>query len=433
MIDINTMQSFSGMTLKQIMMHPVVFAAWSTTVLAMIIAFGKSLPLQVFNRIKHYLTIVLTIDESDNISGFDIFDSYNKWVINNRIEWLSRSFEVDFTKKIQSGQGFQVVWYKKALFFITMNRREPKGQNAFKTIGYYTIVTAKWNKNKLDEMIKESCSYKDKGQIQIVEYRDVYATFDYPEYIYDQKQLISKKVYQRISDTFERFNNDPGYYTSRKIPYKETIMLYGPPGTGKTSLIRHLAAKHNMNLILTETNNLNPLLVSNLSKKSKQSGIKNVILLEDISSNHSLLKKDSNSSLSDSESEYMNSNLSKFLNTLDGANPLDDVIIVMTTNHIEKLDSAIYRQGRVDHNICMEYMSFDEANDYILNWDKNDPRIEYIKNNLIIDKLSANTIMKLKSMDENNENLIDRRFMTVIEDNNNFMDLFDDIELKEEV
>lgn len=425
-MDISTLQSFSGMSIKEIMMQPIVFAMWSTAILTMVITFGKSLPLAIYNRIKRYLSIVMTIDESDNVSGYDIFDSYNKWVINNRIEWLSRSFEVDTRKKIQSGQGFQVVWYKKSLFFVTMARREPKGQNSLKTIGYYSIVTAKWNRKKLDAMIQESCALKDFGQIHIHEGWNDVCKYDYPKYIIDQQQLISTKVYDRISETFSRFNEGDEYYTKLKMPYKETIMLYGPPGTGKTSLIRHLSALHNMNLILIDSSSISPSVIAGISKKSKETGIKSVILLEDITSNTALLESENVEKDIYGENIY-SASLSKFLNTLDGANPLDNIIIVMTTNHIEKLDDAIYRGGRVDHLICMDYMNFDEANKIIFKWDDNDERVKYIKENLIVDKLSANAIMKIKNIDST----IDKKLETVIEDNNNFMNLINAVTLIE--
>lgn len=393
----------------------------------MILAFGKALPEKIYNRIKHYLSVVLTIDESDNVSGYEIFDSFNKWVVNHRIEWLSRSFEVDMSKKIQSGQGFQIVWYDKALFFVTMSRRDPKGQNSFKTIGVYTIVTAKWNKSKLDKMVQESCTYNEHGQIEIHSSSEKY---DYPKYIYDQKQLISSKVYDRMSQTFERFSKGRDYYDDLKIPYKETIMLYGPPGTGKTSLVRHLSAKWNMDLILMESSDLTPTSLARLARRSKQTGIKCVILLEDITSNSSLLKSDNNKKDSFGEIIY-NGTLSRFLNTLDGANPLDNVIIVMTTNYIEKLESAIYRDGRVDHRICMEYMNFDEANEHVLEWSKDDPRGEYIKANSYKDALSANMIMKLKNLNKDSKEN-DRRLSVIVEDNNNFMQLFNNVNITTE-
>ena len=44
-------------------------------------------------------------------------------------------------------------------------------------------------------------------------------------------------------------------------------------------------------------------------------------------------------------------NLSGFLNVLDGISALDDVVVFMTTNYIDRIDSVILRKGRTDHVI----------------------------------------------------------------------------------
>ena len=53
-------------------------------------------------------------------------------------------------------------------------------------------------------------------------------------------------------------------------------------------------------------------------------------------------------------------NLSGLLNMLDGLLELDDVIIVLTTNHPEKLDPALIRHGRITHHLEMTYITAPE-------------------------------------------------------------------------
>ena len=48
-----------------------------------------------------------------------------------------------------------------------------------------------------------------------------------------------------------------------------------------------------------------------------------------------------------------NLTLDYFLNLLDGTLTCDGSIIIMTTNHIDHIDPAIYRAGRVDSIIEM--------------------------------------------------------------------------------
>lgn len=45
---------------------------------------------------------------------------------------------------------------------------------------------------------------------------------------------------------------------------------------------------------------------------------------------------------------------SGFLNALDGVASGEERIVFMTTNHIEKLDSALIRPGRVDLNVLID-------------------------------------------------------------------------------
>ncbi len=45
--------------------------------------------------------------------------------------------------------------------------------------------------------------------------------------------------------------------------------------------------------------------------------------------------------------------LSYLLNTIDGTMAPEDVIFVMTTNHIQKLDPALIRPGRMDINVVL--------------------------------------------------------------------------------
>ena len=53
-------------------------------------------------------------------------------------------------------------------------------------------------------------------------------------------------------------------------------------------------------------------------------------------------------------------NLSGLLNMLDGLLELDNVIIVLTTNHPEKLDPALIRHGRITHHLEMTYITPEE-------------------------------------------------------------------------
>src|SRR5207237_388140 len=57
--------------------------------------------------------------------------------------------------------------------------------------------------------------------------------------------------------------------------------------------------------------------------------------------------------------------LSGVLNALQGFLELDGAIIVMTTNHLEKLDKALYREGRVNLIVHSDKMLKTDANQLV--------------------------------------------------------------------
>ena len=92
-----------------------------------------------------------------------------------------------------------------------------------------------------------------------------------------------------------------------------------------------------------------------IHEKHTNSGI---IIFEDFDAMSKVVMKrqlESSYSLCDI-TEEINENLTLdyFLNLLDGTLTCDGSIIMMTTNHIEHIDTAIYRAGRVDAVIEMK-------------------------------------------------------------------------------
>lgn len=57
-------------------------------------------------------------------------------------------------------------------------------------------------------------------------------------------------------------------------------------------------------------------------------------------------------------STYVKTQMAHILEILDGYNYLHDTITIMYTNHLDKIDSAIVRPGRVDHKIMLTYADY---------------------------------------------------------------------------
>jgi chaperone BCS1 len=137
-------------------------------------------------------------------------------------------------------------------------------------------------------------------------------------------------------------------YLSLGIPYKRSYLLYGPPGTGKTSMVHALASKYNLNVSLLNISTIqndNDLITAFASTPKRS-----ILLLEDIDLIFQKLSKGK-------EHEKNNITFSGILNALDGITYQEGLITFMTTNHYERLDKAVLRDGRMDRKILVDNLT----------------------------------------------------------------------------
>ncbi|KAL7320406.1 Complex III assembly protein translocase and chaperone [Mucor circinelloides] len=164
--------------------------------------------------------------------------------------------------------------------------------------------------------------------------------------------ILDKGIKQRIVEDVKAFIGNGKWYNERGIPYRRGYLLYGPPGSGKSSFIQALAGQLEYNICILNLSErgltddrLNHLL-SNVPERS-------IMLLEDIDA--AFTKR----TQSDNQGYQSMITFSGLLNALDGVASAEERIIFLTTNHVEKLDPALIRPGRID---MKEYLG--NATDY---------------------------------------------------------------------
>lgn len=198
---------------------------------------------------------------------------------------------------------------------------------------------------------------------------------------------------KRILATLDDFNNKSGRYALPGVPHKLNIFLHGPPGTGKSSFIKALAAATGRHLIMIDLSALKrskSLFHALLTERSeiKYDGgygiryrYKDVIyVIEEIDAaniTHSrqpaLQEAEPVESTTDDDKKPVKRqapqdpmDIADILTVLQGVIDTPDRIVVVTTNHPEKLDPAIKRPGRVDEDLELEYMKADCAEEMLL-------------------------------------------------------------------
>lgn len=176
---------------------------------------------------------------------------------------------------------------------------------------------------------------------------------------------------ERITDDLDLFWRSEDRYREAGIPYRRGWLLYGTPGTGKTSVVSAIAGQFKRDIYIlslsgsgmTDANLLG--LVGEVEKGS-------IILLEDIDAAFEQREGQQEKGVT----------FSGLLNVLDGITSPEGSVVFMTTNHIDKLDPALIRPGRIDRRLEFRGADLDQIERLHRRLAKRPPSAEFIKSYL---------------------------------------------------
>lgn len=235
----------------------------------------------------------------------------------------------------------------------------------------YETTRANYRKNKkfvytLTKIDKNQCSWSEHEFISNKTFSNLF---------FENKQEIINKI--------DFFKNNKQFYIDNGISYTLGIALSGPPGTGKTSIIKCISNYLKRHLVVIQLNKIKTYedlckvfyesTYSNENQPNSISFENKIILLEDIDCMGDIVKKrksdSEESEFTDEEEIHTQSTkkikqvlrynkntedkltLSDLLNIIDGVIETPNRIIIMTSNHYDKLDPALIRPGRIDYSL----------------------------------------------------------------------------------
>jgi hypothetical protein len=265
-------------------------------------------------------------------------------------------------------------------------------------------------KKKTHSLYEFMRSYNDEDR------RDKQTT-EYREFPFKSNKFLDKNVFFEGKQDFIQFidrfceghaktsisndNNDNCIYEISGVTKKACVLLYGPPGCGKSCVIKGILNRTKRDGIIVPWSRLKTCgefcsLFRSQKINDTHFELKNhVFIFEDFDANKSDIlkqrKKDASEIVNllnekkgndnDNKEEKKDTNetltlmsllstvskktdddeltLECVLNTLDGIAELQDAIIIFTTNHLEQIDPAFYRSGRVDYLLEMKLASVD--------------------------------------------------------------------------
>ncbi|RCV40396.1 hypothetical protein SETIT_9G050000v2 [Setaria italica] len=204
-----------------------------------------------------------------------------------------------------------------------------------------------------------------------------HVVFEHPKTFATLAMDPAKK--KEITDDLDMFKNGKDYYARVGKAWKRGYLLYGPPGTGKSAMIAAMANYLDYDIYDIELTSVHSN--TDLRKLFIETTSKSIIVIEDIDCSLDLTgarkkkkaaaedddKKDGAAAAAkaaaggDRKDTSSKVTLSGLLNFIDGLWSAcgGERIIVFTTNHVEKLDPALIRRGRMDKHIEMSYCGFE--------------------------------------------------------------------------
>lgn len=207
--------------------------------------------------------------------------------------------------------------------------------------------------------------------------------------------FIDEEDKKYITDDINNFLSKKVKLKDKGIPYKRNFLFFGSSGTGKTTLIKALATKYRRDIYF-------------LSMSRTMDNSDFISTINDIQPGSFIVIEEVDVLFNKRQKQDGNVTFDVFINALDGIVSKEDSIIFMTTNHIESIDEALMRPGRVDTQLEFkegEFHHFKAMAEYIFDKKLNAEETRSLENLLGLEKtykhsLIQNFYIKFDSFEE---------------------------------
>lgn len=364
----NTLASLSGgdSTVKGFM---------TLGVMGMLGYLGRAIPQTIWQFIRRNTVSSMTFTRQGTYSmDLQNYAAFMQWFAETKWAKYDRNRRVTFDRDDPAfgpGLGFHWFIWEGRYFWFNVSRLNSSGTDIEKE--EFTLYTFGRTTEPFERLVESFRIKRNPDFVRIYSPSDHGWTPSGRLRIANSETLIlDPQVEKDLWEPLEWFIHNEEWYRNKGLAYKHTIILEGPPGTGKSSLVKAIARRYKRDLHQINLSEHGRRLGDLLSKL--QPG--DMVCIEDfddVKTLHRRAASDPTKRLEIAEAEQKEAAmlmdcdipLSTFLNILQGVIELDDIIIVLSTNHLEKIDPAVYRPARVDKTIHVPFLKDAEIKRYI--------------------------------------------------------------------
>ena len=316
----------------------------------------REIPLMIWGFIKRKITFNLTIVETD-----ELYLYMERWLLQNhknsyrnveaslspqKFNSMDLPHETEVTKDEDKLHLWQFsdnffIYYGGRRILISKGREKLEGakdlRNAF--LNSFTI-SGIFAKRAILKLAEDVIQFNQ--QFKKERFPRIYTNTDWGDWNYSGENYSKKfdNIFFRGKESLitdiNNFLENKLWYGKRGIAYKRGYLFYGLPGNGKTAIVQAIARHFKKDIYYISLNNIES--DSNLSRLYTNMKIGSLVVFEDVDAYFDGRKNNKEKGIS----------FSMLLNCLDGIFSQSGTITIMTTNHLEKLDPALIRHGRID-------------------------------------------------------------------------------------
>lgn len=362
--------------------NPIVAGLFGTTLIGGLILSLKNIPMKIFNFIKGRFVITITIYEATEYKIYHIIESklcsYSSFQISKNYTISYPTGSADLQPAPIFAPGIATASFIKLEGIWCIIHKHVDEASKMDRKCYYSLsFLAMNNKTVLDMLLK---LYEEQVHVHTQKFFRIYTYNDYWSSRFKRKINIENinlnKDQMCIFDKISEFINYPEKWYDKNITHREGFLFYGEPGCGKTFFTSVIASQFNLDIYYFNLNNFR----NEIDFVSAMDNINfpAIVLIEDIDCCESDITETRETDGTDgteklkinlktgsvykSKIPKSNISLSTILNVCDGMLSRDGQIIIVTTNHIERLDPALIRSGRFNTKIEFKKYNYEDIN-----------------------------------------------------------------------